>query len=170
MYFLFNRTKLQVFVAYLIGALYVHRLWFYKHIIINIKIIEFLSKLFVACQRWWFQWRFWFVPSLPRYLLEEEEYKPGPWSNPIHIILSQVYCVWQIVKTPTILSNKPVFLIYLTHFPIFLNIYRKATITAFYWFFPYIYVLFAGEKIILHVVNCFSILDLISLSHLASYI
>jgi len=31
MYFLFNRTTLQVFVTYLIGALYVHALWFYKH-------------------------------------------------------------------------------------------------------------------------------------------
>ena len=31
MYFLFNRTKLQVFVTYLTGALYVHPLWFYKH-------------------------------------------------------------------------------------------------------------------------------------------
>jgi len=29
--FLFNRTTLQVFVSYLIGALYVHPLWFYKH-------------------------------------------------------------------------------------------------------------------------------------------
>jgi len=27
----------------------------------------------------------------------------------IHILLSQVYCVWQIVKTPTIISNNPVF-------------------------------------------------------------
>ena len=26
----------------------------------------------------------------------------------IHIILSQVYCVWQVVKTPTIISNNPV--------------------------------------------------------------
>ena len=31
MYFLFNRTTLQVFVTYLTGALYVHPLWFYKH-------------------------------------------------------------------------------------------------------------------------------------------
>jgi len=31
MYFLFNRTTLQVFVTYLIDALYVHPLWFYKH-------------------------------------------------------------------------------------------------------------------------------------------
>ena len=29
--FLFNRTTLQVFVTYLIGSLYVHPLWFYKH-------------------------------------------------------------------------------------------------------------------------------------------
>jgi len=26
-----------------------------------------------------------------------------------HILLSQVYCVWQVVKTPTIISNNPVF-------------------------------------------------------------
>jgi hypothetical protein len=31
MYFLFNRTTLQVFVTYLTGAVYVHLLWFYKH-------------------------------------------------------------------------------------------------------------------------------------------
>jgi len=61
--FLFNRTTLQVFVTYLIGALYVHRLWFYKHQHDN----RFRSKLSVACQRWWFQWRFWFVPSVPGY-------------------------------------------------------------------------------------------------------
>ena len=28
----------------------------------------------------------------------------------IHILLSQVYCVWQVVETPTIISNNPVFL------------------------------------------------------------
>ena len=26
-----------------------------------------------------------------------------------HILLSQVYCVWQVVKTPTIISNNPVY-------------------------------------------------------------
>jgi len=62
-FFLFNRTTLQVFVTYLTGALYVHRLWFYKHQHDN----RIRSKLFVACQRWWFQWRFWFVPSVPGY-------------------------------------------------------------------------------------------------------
>ena len=30
-------------------------------------------------------------------------------SKKIHILLSQVYCVWQVVKTPTIISNKPVY-------------------------------------------------------------
>ena len=77
--FLFNRTTLTVFVTYLTGALYVHPLWFYKHQHDN----PVRSKLSVACQRWWFQWRFWFVPSVPGYLGEEEEYKPDPWHNSI---------------------------------------------------------------------------------------
>ena len=58
--FSFNRTTLQVFVTYLTGGLYVHPLWFYKHLYDN----WFRSKLSVTCQRWWFQWRFWFVPSV----------------------------------------------------------------------------------------------------------
>ena len=78
-FFLFNRTTLQVFVTYLTGALYVHPLWFYEHQHDN----RVHSKLFVACQRWWFQWRFWFVPSVPGYLREKEEHKPDPWRNPI---------------------------------------------------------------------------------------
>jgi len=47
MYFLFNRTTLQVLVTYLTGALYVHLLWFYKHQHEN----RVGSKLFVACLR-----------------------------------------------------------------------------------------------------------------------
>jgi len=78
-FFLFNRTTLQVFVTYLTGALYVHPLWFYKHQ----HDSRVRSKLFVACQRWLFQWRFWFAPSVPGYLGEEEEHKPNPWRNPI---------------------------------------------------------------------------------------
>ena len=77
--FLFNRTTLQVFVTYLTGALYVHPLWFYKHQHDN----PVCSKLFVACQQWRFHWRFWFVPSVPGYLREEEEHKPDPWRNPV---------------------------------------------------------------------------------------
>ena len=77
--FLFNRTILPSFVTYLTGALYVHRLWFYKHQHDN----PVRSKLSVACQRWRFQWRFWVVPSFRGYLREEEEHKPDPWRNPI---------------------------------------------------------------------------------------
>ena len=81
-------------VKRLIGALYVHRLWFYKHQHDN----RIRSKLFVACQRWWFQWWFWFVPSVPGYLREEEEHKPDPWRNPIEknkkkIIYSYLKCI-----------------------------------------------------------------------------
>jgi len=78
-FILYNRTTLQVFVTYLTGALYVHPLWFYKHQHDN----RVRYKLLLACQRWWFQWRFWFVPSVPGYLREEEEHKPDPWFNPI---------------------------------------------------------------------------------------
>ena len=99
-FFLLNRTTLQVFVTYLTGALYVHPLWLYNHQYDN----RVRYKLFAACQRWWFQWRFWFIPSVPGYLREEEETQ----NKKIHTLLSQVYCVWQVVKTPTIISNNPV--------------------------------------------------------------
>ena len=56
---LFNRTTLPVVVTYRTGALYVHRLWFYRH--------QHDNRVRSACQRWWFQWRFWFVPSVPGY-------------------------------------------------------------------------------------------------------
>ena len=56
-----------------------HALWFYKHQHNN----RVRSKLSVARQRLWFQWRFWYVPSVPGYLREEEEHKPDPWRNPI---------------------------------------------------------------------------------------
>ena len=80
----------QVFVTYLTGALYVQHLWFYKHQHEN----RARSKLFVTCQRWWFQWRFWFVPSVPGYLREEEEHKPDPWRNPIEREIT-CDCVWR---------------------------------------------------------------------------
>jgi len=87
--FLFNRTTLQVFVTYLTGALYVHPFWFYKHQHDN----WVRSKLSVACQRWWFQWRFWFVPSVPGYL-REEEHKPDSWLNPMEgTTYSYVKCI-----------------------------------------------------------------------------
>ena len=107
--FLFNRTTLQVFVTYLIGALYVHPLWFYKHQLDN----RVRSKLFVACQRWWFQWRLWFVPSVPWYLREEEEHKTDPLRKPIerkHMGLHLENEV-AVVKTPTMISNNPLYTI-----------------------------------------------------------
>ena len=101
-----NRTKFQTCVTYLIGALYVHPLWLYKHQHDN----RVRSKLFVACQRWWFQWRFWFVPSVVGYLREEDEHKPDPWRNLIernHMGLHLENEV-AVVKTPIIFSNYPV--------------------------------------------------------------
>jgi len=120
--FLFNRTTFQVFVTYLTCSLYLHPLWFYKHQHDN----WVRSKLSVACQQWWFQWQFWFVPSVPGYLREEEEHKPDPFRDTcrkrrnINLILDVTPlkeitwgCTWrmrwQVVKTPTIISNNPVY-------------------------------------------------------------
>jgi len=33
-----------------------------------------------------------------------------PLNKKTHILLSQMYCVWQVVKTPPIISNSPVFI------------------------------------------------------------
>ena len=109
-FFLFNRTTLQVFVTYLTGALYVHPLWFYKHQHDN----RVRSKLLVACQRWWFQWRFWFVPSVPGYLREEEECKHDLWRNPIERNHMGMHLENEVavVKTPTIISNNPLFYLF----------------------------------------------------------
>ena len=112
--FLFNRTTLQVFVTYLTGALYVHHLWFYKHQHHN----RVRSKLFVACQRWWFQWRLAAIlvncaPSgeMRNYctpLIIKENYENFLIHRCNYILLSQVYCVWQVVKTQTVTLTKPV--------------------------------------------------------------
>jgi len=97
-------------VTYLTCALYVHHLWFYKHQHEN----RVRSKLFVACQRWWFQWRFWFVPSVPGEMhnyctlhIIKENFENFLIHRCNYILLSQVYCVWQVVKTPTIILNNP---------------------------------------------------------------
>jgi hypothetical protein len=104
----------QVFVTYLTGALFVHPLWFYKHQHDN----RVCSKLFVACQRWWFQWRFAAVlvncaPSgeilnycTTHIIKENSENFLIQRCN--YILLSQVYCVWQVVKIPTIIFSNPV--------------------------------------------------------------
>jgi hypothetical protein len=112
--FLFNRKTLQVFATYLTGALYVHTLCVYKHQHDN----RVHSKLSVACQRWWLQWRFWFVPSVPsgemlnyctlHIIKENSENFLIHQCN--YIFLSQLYCKWQVVKTPTIICNNSVHL------------------------------------------------------------
>jgi len=114
-FFLFNRTTLKVFVTYLTGLLYVHPLWFYKHQHDN----RVRSKLFVACQQWWFQW--WFAAILVNcapsgeihnyctsYIIKED-FENFLIHQCNYILLSQVYCVWQVVKTLTIIFNNPVY-------------------------------------------------------------
>jgi hypothetical protein len=94
-----------------------HPLWFYKHQHDN----RVRSKLYVACQRWWFQWRLWFVPSVPSGEIHnyctphiiKESFENFLNHRCNYILLSQVYCVWQFVKTPTIICNNPV--LYKTH-------------------------------------------------------
>jgi hypothetical protein len=115
-FFFFYRTTFQVFVTYLTAALYVHPLWFYKHQHDN----RVRSKLLVACQRWWFQWRFTTIlvncaPSgeKPNYCtphIIKENYQNFLIHRCNYILLSQVYCVWQVVKTPTIICKNSVFL------------------------------------------------------------
>jgi hypothetical protein len=95
-FFLFNRTTLQGFVTYLTGALYVHRLWFYKHKHDN----PVRSKLSVACQPIHRSGKCWFKNSLTC----QWKWK---FLDP-SVQLSQVCCVWQVVKTPTIIPNNPV--------------------------------------------------------------
>jgi len=107
--FSFNRTTLKVFVTYLTGALYVHPLSFYKHQHEN----RVRSKLFVACRR--------FAAILvncapsgemhnyctPHIIKENSENFLNHRCN--YILLSQVYCVWQVVKIPITILNNPVY-------------------------------------------------------------
>ena len=92
-----------------------HLLWFYKYQHDN----RTRSKLSVACQRWLFQLRFAAIlgncaPSgemrnycTPHIIKENFENFLIHRCN--YILLSQVYCVWQVVKTPTIILNNPVY-------------------------------------------------------------
>ena len=101
--FLFNRTTLQVFVTYLTGALYVHPLWTIvtdRHSW-NVSTLPFVAIL-VNC-----------APSgemrnycTPHIVKENFENFLIHWCN--CTLLSQVYCIWQVVKTPTIISNNTV--------------------------------------------------------------
>jgi hypothetical protein len=112
--FLFSRTTLKVFVKYVTGALYVHPLWFYKHqhdnrvrYKLKCSTQNAFSLLFAAilvnC-----------APSgemhnycTPHIIKENFENFLIHQCN--YILLSLVYCVWQVVKTPTTIFNTPVF-------------------------------------------------------------
>jgi len=124
--FLFNRTTLQVFVTYGTGALYVHPLWFYRHKHDN----RVRSKLFVTCQLWWFQWRFAAIlvncapgGEMHNYCtphIIKETFESFLIHRFNYILLFQVYCVWQVVKTPTIIFNNPIYsklyIVYSVHY------------------------------------------------------
>jgi len=106
--FLFTRTTLQVSVTYLTGAPYVHPLWFYKHqhdnrvrSTQNTFSLSFAAIL-VNC-----------APSgeMHNYCtphIIKENFENFLIYRCKYILLSQVYCVWQVVKTPTIILNNPV--------------------------------------------------------------
>jgi len=110
MYFLFNRTTLQVFFTYLTGALYVHPLWFYKHqhdnrvrSTQNAFSLPFAAIL-VNC-----------APSreMQNYCtphIIKENFENFLIRRCNYILLSQAHCVWQVVKTPTIIFNNPVYI------------------------------------------------------------
>jgi len=108
---LFNRTTLQVFVTYLTGALYVNPLWFYKHqhdnrvrSTQNAFSLPFAAIL-VNC-----------APSGGMHNYCKPHIIKDNWElffihRCNYILQSQVYCVWQVVKFPTVIFNNPVFLI-----------------------------------------------------------
>jgi len=101
-------------VTYLTGALYVHHLWFYKHQHEN----RVRSQTRVACQHVAFSLPFAAIlvncaPNgemhnycTPHIIKENIENFLIHRCN--YILLSQVYCVWQVIKTPTIILNYPV--------------------------------------------------------------
>jgi hypothetical protein len=107
--FLFNRPTLQVFVTYFTGALYVHPLWFYKHQHDNrVRSTQNACSLPFAAilvNR---------APSgeMHNYCIPhiiKENYENFLIHRCNYIILSQGYCLWQVVKTRTIILNNPVY-------------------------------------------------------------
>ena len=93
-----------------------HPLWFYKHQHDN----RVRSRLSVPCQRWWFQWRFADIlvncaPSgeMHNYCtphIIKENFEDFLIHQCNYTLLFQVYSVWQVVKTETIIFNNSVFL------------------------------------------------------------
>jgi hypothetical protein len=107
--FLFNRTTLQVFVTYLTGALYVRNCHWtivtdrHSWTVSTQNAFSLpLASIWVNC-----------APSgeMHNYCIPHIK---GNFENFLihrcnYILISQVYCVWQVVKTPTIISNNPVY-------------------------------------------------------------
>jgi hypothetical protein len=107
--FLFNRTTLPVFVTYCTCALYVHHLCFYKHqhdtrvrSTQNAFSLPFAAIL-VNCSPGGEIHNY----CTPHILKENFENFLIHQCN--YILLYQVYCVWQVVKTPTDIFNNPVY-------------------------------------------------------------
>ena len=107
--FLFNRTTLQGFVTCLTGALYVHPLWFYKHqhdnrvrSTQNAFSLPFAAILVNRAPSG--EMRNYCTPHIIK-----ENFENFLIHRCNYILVSQVYCVWQVVKTPTIILNNPVF-------------------------------------------------------------
>jgi len=102
------RTTLQVLVTYVKGALYVHPLWFHIHqhdnrvrSIQNAFSLPFAAIL-VNCAPSGEMYNY----CTPHIIKENfENFLIHRWN---YILLSQVYCVWQVVKIQTIILNNPV--------------------------------------------------------------
>jgi len=107
--FLFNRTTLQVFVTCLTGALYVHPVLFYKHQHDNrvrstqnafsLPFAAILAKCAPSGEMHNYCTPHLVKENFENFLIHRCNY----------ILLSQVYCVWQVVKTPTFILNNPVY-------------------------------------------------------------
>ena len=128
-------------MTYLTGALYVHPFWFYKHQHEN----RVRSKLFVACQHLAFSLPFAAIlvnsaPSgemhnycIPHIIKENFENFLIRRCN--YILLSEVYCIWQVVKTPTIILNNPVFVSCILNKKFILKLVQYYICTPHFFFF-----------------------------------
>ena len=100
----------QVFVTYLTSALYVHPLWFYKHqhdnqvhSTQNSFSLQFAAILVNCAPRG--EMHNYCTPHIIKlnfenFLIHRCNY----------VLLSEVYCVWQVVETLTVIFNNPVFI------------------------------------------------------------
>jgi len=107
MYFFYLIEQHSKFFTCLTGALYVNPLWFYKHQHDNrVRSTQnAFSLLFAAILVNCAPSREMHNYCTPHIIKENSENFLIHRCN--YILLSQVYCVWQVVKTPTIISNNP---------------------------------------------------------------